>query len=141
VVSWLVHTLRSFGPAGYFVLAEAAAHNPIVRQIVETSPGHRELDFQALENQSRTHAIRNRAKETPPARDLAEHLRDRIMAINNEWDRAARGNSTVSRAVSWLRNHQPEHKLMEAGCVVADQFKRHWATAYERFRYAVVWPA
>jgi hypothetical protein len=123
LVSWLVHILRSFGPAGHFVLAEASTRNPIVRQIVETSPGHRDLDFRALEEESRTHAARINAQDTRPIEDIAEHLRNRIVAIGNEWDREAIWNSKVPRAVSWLRKHRREHDLIEAGCVVADRFE------------------
>ena len=138
LVCWLVHILRSFGTAGYFVLAEASAGNPIVRQIVETSPGHRDLDFRVLEEESRARG----ARETPPAEeDIAKYVGDRIAAISNESDREAMWNSKVPRAVSWLRKHRGEHDLIEAACVVADRFEDQWATAYERFRYAVGWPA
>jgi hypothetical protein len=127
--SWLVHLLRSFGPAGYFVLGEAAVCNPIVRQVVETSPGHRTLDFHALEVESRIRAIHNPTQDTWPEAEVAEIL-DRIVTISNEWDRAATWDSTVSSAMFWLRSHPSEHELMEGACLVADRFEDDWVTAW-----------
>lgn len=142
VVSRLGHLLRSFGPAGFFVLAEAAVGNPIVRQIVERSRGQRKLDFEALESESRARGVRMLTQDTSTDTDaaIAEEILDRMVAVNNETDRVAMWESTVSRAVSWLRSHRSEHELMDAGCVVADWFENGWIAAYERFRYALLWP-